>query len=144
MFGDNTRTRTLAGTVPYLSPELFKAYQEMKYKINYNPYKSDVFSLGLVFLYCCTHYKLEQKDRVAMSPEQLENLIKKLRKEIKSRYSEVYNISKLLKLMLKLDENERLDFLALKTLVNEHKYLSNNKKFQDFELDNSELHEIYK
>ena len=55
----NTITRTLTGTVPYLSPELFKAYVEMKYKSNYNPYKSDVFSLGLVFLYLCTLHKFD-------------------------------------------------------------------------------------
>jgi serine/threonine protein kinase len=49
--GDNTKTRTLIGTVAYLSPELLKDHLDFKYKSNYNPYKSDVFSLGLVFLY---------------------------------------------------------------------------------------------
>lgn len=57
--GENTRTRTLIGTVAYLSPELFQAYRELKYKQLYNPFKSDVFSLGLVFLYFGTFHRFD-------------------------------------------------------------------------------------
>lgn len=61
---DNTRTRSLIGTVSYLSPELYKAYKEGKVTTNYNPLKSDVYSLGLVALYFCSLKKLFGKDRV--------------------------------------------------------------------------------
>jgi serine/threonine protein kinase len=57
--GENTKTRTLIGTVAYLSPELFQAYRDLRYKSNYNPFKSDVFSLGLVFLYFGTLHRFE-------------------------------------------------------------------------------------
>ena len=51
----NTTTyRTLMGTLTFLSPELLTAYKSNKRLIQYNPYKSDVYSLGLVFLYFMT------------------------------------------------------------------------------------------
>lgn len=59
--GENTKTRTLIGTVAYLSPELFQAFKDLKYKSYYNPYKSDVFSLGLVFLYFASLHRIDMK-----------------------------------------------------------------------------------
>lgn len=60
---DSTRTRTLMGTVSYLSPELLKAYRENKYNVAYNPHRSDVYSMGLVALFFCSLGKLLAKDR---------------------------------------------------------------------------------
>ena len=41
---------TVIGTPYYLSPELFKAYREKMHLVNYKAYKSDTYSLGLLFL----------------------------------------------------------------------------------------------
>ena len=52
------------GTLNYLSPELLFAFKENKFAFNYNPYKSDVYSLGLVFLYFCSLCKPNYKERI--------------------------------------------------------------------------------
>ena len=61
---ENTKTRTLIGTIGYLSPELLEAYKSHQYHTSYNPFKSDVYSLGLVFLYFCSFRKLGFKQRL--------------------------------------------------------------------------------
>ena len=50
---DSTKERTVIGTPYYLSPELNKAYMDKMGNVKNNPYKSDVYSLGLVFLEFC-------------------------------------------------------------------------------------------
>lgn len=47
---DMTENRTVIGTPYYLSPELFLAYRQKQNLTNYKVYKSDCYSLGLVFL----------------------------------------------------------------------------------------------
>lgn len=51
---DNTENRTVTGTPYYLSPELFTAFKKKSHETNYKAYKSDCYSLGLVFLEFCT------------------------------------------------------------------------------------------
>lgn len=50
---------TIFGTVPFLAPELLK--MKSKKIISTNPFKSDVFSLGLVLLYLVTNKKFSSK-----------------------------------------------------------------------------------
>lgn len=95
------------GTITYLSPELLAAYKENKFTINYNPYKSDAYSLGLVFLYFCSLIKLNYKDR----GNDEEEYISKALESIKDRYNNIAGLIKILKLMLKLSEVDRPDFL---------------------------------
>lgn len=68
-FCDNiTRTRTLIGTLSFISPELYDSYKiEHKDYTSYNPFKSDMFSLGLVFLYFGTSKKISANERNKMS-----------------------------------------------------------------------------
>lgn len=97
---DSTRTRTLMGTVSYLSPELLKAYRENKYNVAYNPHRSDVYSLGLVAVYFCSLGKLLAKDRGEDEEEKVLMLIK----QIKRAYKGIFGLSKTLKQMLKYNE----------------------------------------
>jgi serine/threonine protein kinase len=60
----NTKTRTLMGTLGFLSPELFSTYRASKMHAQYNPYKSDVFSLGLCILFFCTFKKMSGAERL--------------------------------------------------------------------------------
>ena len=46
-----TQFRTVTGTPNYLSPELFSLNENKAYYGVYDPYKSDVYSLGLCILY---------------------------------------------------------------------------------------------
>ena len=51
---DQTKEGTVIGTPFYLSPELLQAHMKHQHLTNYNPFKSDVYSLGLVILeFCC-------------------------------------------------------------------------------------------
>lgn len=51
---ENTQQNTMVGTRHYLSPELAKAKDNNLHQLFYNPIKSDIFSLGLVFLQVLT------------------------------------------------------------------------------------------
>jgi serine/threonine protein kinase len=58
---DNTKERTVIGTPYYLSPELYQAFIEKKNLTNYKAYKSDVYSLGLLFIEFCLFSKINQR-----------------------------------------------------------------------------------
>ena len=53
--------------MPFLAPELLK--MKSKKIISANPFKSDVFSLGLVLLYLITNKKFSSKERLEISEE---------------------------------------------------------------------------
>jgi serine/threonine protein kinase len=55
--GENVDEATILGTVPFLAPELIKI--KSKKMVSSNPFKSDVFSFGLVFLYLITFKKFK-------------------------------------------------------------------------------------
>ena len=60
-FCDYTKEMTVIGTPYYLSPELFRAYRQKMNLVNYKVYKSDTYSLGLVFLEFCSLKKMEER-----------------------------------------------------------------------------------
>lgn len=57
--GDNMEEATILGTVPFLAPELIKI--KSKKLTSSNPFKSDVFSFGLVVLYIVTFKKFKSQ-----------------------------------------------------------------------------------
>jgi serine/threonine protein kinase len=58
---ENTKERTVIGTPYYLSPELYQAHTEKRNLTNYNPYKSDVYSLGLLFIEFCLYKRVDNR-----------------------------------------------------------------------------------
>jgi serine/threonine protein kinase len=52
----------LVGTVPFLAPELVRNYSNQK--VCNNPFKSDVFSLGLCLVYLVTFKKFKSAERL--------------------------------------------------------------------------------
>jgi serine/threonine protein kinase len=100
---------TIIGTPNYLSPELRDGYQKYKDQLcgkymEYLPYKSDVYSLGLVFLYMITMEKLD----VGLDLDILKKTVSEKLKRIKHE-----NIRELLTLMLVFDQENRPDFKKL-------------------------------
>lgn len=109
------QSTTLAGTPLYLSPKLRQAYAKymlgMKPELNHNTFKSDVYSLGLTFLYMAS---FEDSSSI-------------VNKEINSMQAETdFRISKLhytqyfksiLGSMLRVDEDERKDFIELENIL---------------------------
>ena len=58
---------TIYGTVPFLAPELIKTNSQKI--ISSNPFKSDVFSFGLVMLYVIIQKKFTSKERLEVNEE---------------------------------------------------------------------------
>lgn len=69
-FCDQTKEMTVIGTPYYLSPELYRAYKQTMHLVNYKAYKSDCYSLGLLFLEFCTLRKID--DRLNNEREKVE------------------------------------------------------------------------
>jgi serine/threonine protein kinase len=102
-------TMTAVGTPLYVSPlvrsALARAMESGSFKVHHNPFKSDVYSLGLILLYMTTLKSIE--DLCSMST---------LETKINQRLSKLedYPILKTtLEKMLKVNESERCDFNEL-------------------------------
>ena len=81
--------------------------------LQYNAFKSDVFSLGLCFLLACTlSYQPLYLLRNANNMANIEPIIDEY---IINRYSK--NISDLLFKMLQLEEKDRPDFIELESMI---------------------------
>jgi serine/threonine protein kinase len=114
---DDSITISLAGTPLYLSPILRASFitmnaQRKNERPMHNPYKSDVYSLGISFLAMAN---LRTPNELA-TLDHLETKIEKVINDI--AYSEV--VKALLGLMLKVEENERVDFLQLREKFREY------------------------
>jgi len=97
-----------------LSPELLKAYAEKNTKPNYNPYLSDVFSLGMTALYICTLGDIEDVYNWINLSINTQRLNSKLH-SLKTIYSE--KIVRIIEKMVKIDANERPDFWTLEAMI---------------------------
>ena len=113
-FTKNTSVQTVRGTELYMSPILFNALrQNPENDLQYNAFKSDVFSLGLCILLACTlSYQPLYQMRNANNMANIKAIIGKY---INNRYSK--NISDLLFKMLQLEEKDRPDFIELESII---------------------------
>jgi serine/threonine protein kinase len=106
---------TLRGTELYMSPILFYGLQRRIFDLKHNTYKSDVFSLGMCVLFAAT-----LKIKVLCKIREFNNdkkVLDFLHKMLKERYSEKF--INLIALMLKLNEDDRVDFIELEKILNE-------------------------
>jgi len=112
-----TEKQTLRGTELYMSPLLFYGLRSRKIKryIKHNPYKSDVFSLGLCLLFAATLCVESLYDvRELKSNVSIKIIIEKY---LKNRYS--YKIINIISDMLDINETTRADFIELKNRIDE-------------------------
>ena len=102
--------QTIRGTEMYMSPILFKAVKFKPYSLTkYNSFKSDVFSLGLCFLYASSlDAEILFKVREILDMEKIGIIVNQY---LGHRYSQEF-INVLL-YMLQVDENYRPDFIEL-------------------------------
>lgn len=106
----------------FLSPELLNFLNEKKIKPEYNVYKADVFSIGILVLECLTLNNGENYF------DFLENIVlfEKIEQDlflVKNQYGE--NIVNLIRMMLQ-SENERPDFKQLKGIFQDYRNLGTN------------------
>ena len=114
-FCQDTSTQTVRGTELYMSPILFKAlHQKPTMDLQYNAYKSDVFSLGLCILLAGTlSYQVLYDIREINDMSVLTSIVKE---SLRDYYSEkFFNI---LVNMLQINEKDRVDFIELEALIN--------------------------
>ena len=110
-----TEKQTLRGTELYMSPILFFGLRSRKIKkyIKHNPYKSDVFSLGLCTLFAATLCFESLYDiRELKSNVSIKIIIEKY---LKKRYS--YKFINIICNMLDIYETSRDDFIELKKRI---------------------------
>jgi serine/threonine protein kinase len=110
---NESKKKTIRGTEFYMSPLLYAGNLESKYDIQHNPFKSDVFSLGYCFIYASSlDYEIINEIRKISDQNKLRQILKKYFPKIyTSRYIEL-----LLK-MIVTDENQRIDFIGLQSLL---------------------------
>ncbi|CAD8108628.1 unnamed protein product [Paramecium primaurelia] len=155
---EEQRSRTIGGTVLYQAPEVYRAFKRRKHQAKYNPYKSDVFSLGLVFLLFATTHNMTKQQREELFDDEMKlyNYLREKRKQVKELYPRIKGVSKILKLMLDISPDQRYDFSQLSQIIEERQYLEvkspakiNHKHLQsivnldDFQLDIKNKEDVY-
>ena len=112
-FEENTRKQTVRGTELYMSPILFKALQMNAVDgVQYNAYKSDVFSLGMCFLLAsCLNYQSLYDIREVYDMEILKEIVEKYLKNYSNNYIN------LIINMLQINERLRPDFIELNSMI---------------------------
>ena len=102
-------TYPVSGTVNFLSPLQIQAYRAHETTVKHDPYKSDVYSLGLVFLSMCSVKCVEGMNEGERLEERLQEEIAGL--NVGNWMKEV------LRRMLSVSERHRPDFCTLKKWV---------------------------
>ena len=113
-FSKDTSIQTIRGTELYMSPILFNALRNSSFEdLQYNAFKSDVFSLGLCILLAASlTYKPLSELRDIREMNSMKLLIER---HLKERYSQ--NFIEVLFNMLQLEEKNRPDFIELESMM---------------------------
>ena len=115
---------TLRGTELYMSPALYSGLKNNRDDVNHDPYKSDVFSLGLCFFYASTlNFELLYQLREIFNSKNMNGVIKQ---QLNKKYSSTYIY--ILSHMLEIDESQRFDFPNLVEFIEEHYDSNGNLK----------------
>ena len=103
---------TLRGSELFMSPLLYQGFKFNKKNITHNPYKSDMFSLGLCFLYAISlNLRVLEYIREISDMNSIKNILNKFLD--KNIYSE--KLIKIIYRMIDLQEEKRFDFEELVT-----------------------------
>ena len=124
-FEGDTSKQTVRGTELYMSPILFKALHDCpEIDLEYNAYKSDVFSLGLCMLLASTlGFQALYDIRELYDNNKIKKIIEKY---LSVRYSKDY--IKLISSMLQIKEKNRPDFIELQENIQKIYYHKDKKE----------------
>jgi len=110
---DGIIIQKIRGSELFLSPIAFKGLHNGLQTIKHNTFKSDVFSLGMCFLYAATLiYGALNSIREVYDMNAIKKIVNKF---LGKRYSQ--NLINLILSMLQVDERKRPDFLQLELLT---------------------------
>ena len=113
---ENNDRKTLRGTDFYMSPLLYEGLMHNVNYVQHNPYKSDVFSLGLSMIIAATlNSNIIEEIRKIKQEEDIREL---LTVNFNGRYSNffIYLMAK----MIEIEEKNRPDFIELNKIVKNH------------------------
>ncbi|CAK87362.1 unnamed protein product (macronuclear) [Paramecium tetraurelia] len=119
---ETIQTISVVGTKSYLAPELLNAETS---KLKHNPFKSDVYSLGLCFLYLVTLQQWHSRQKINSQIE--EEIITDYMRHVQRITESDQIILTILKKMLQINPNERPDFIELKAILQQ---LKENQSYQ--------------
>ena len=105
--------QTIKGSKLYMSPILYYALKRKEENVIHNPYKSDVFSLGMCSLFAASFTRKLLCDIREIKDMNLISQI--INKALNKRYS--HKFINLIVKMLQLDEKLRFDFLELEEYI---------------------------
>ena len=102
--------QTFVGSELFMSPLLYNGLRQNKNTINHNPFKSDVYSLGLCFLYAMTLNLNVIK--IIREKKYLKNKVDVI-KNIKDLPEYPIRLWNIIFKMIEYEENNRYDFIEL-------------------------------
>ena len=110
---DGIIIQKIRGSELFMSPILFKGYRSGKQQIRHNTYKSDVYSLGVCFLFAAS--LSFEGPNVIREVYDMKIIRRVLNQQLQRRYSQ--NLINLIFTMLQVDENKRPDFTQLELMI---------------------------
>ena len=114
--GNGNMLSEIKGTEAFLSPIMFEALVRNQKKVKHNLYKSDVYSLGLCFVFAITRnlYVL-QKIKEIKQEEKIKKIIVENKADKKIEYTQ--DFLNLLAKLLFWEEKNRMDFIELNNFL---------------------------
>ena len=111
----------IKGSEAFLSPILYEALIKNKKMVKHNIFKSDVFSLGLCFVFALTkNLFILQKIKGIKSKDNVKFMI------LQNLYDKKFEINNIfldiISKMITLDEKYRPDFIELNNLIKDNKF----------------------
>ena len=115
----NKKEHTLIGSVLFMSPLVYDGFRQNKRYISHNPFKSDIYSLGLCFVYAiCLNLDAVKNIR---EMKYKENITKNIESKLKINYSP--RLMNIIYKMIEYEENNRYDFEQLEKELEKITYL---------------------
>lgn len=110
---------TIIGTQSYMSPEILEALLNEDDSVVVNPYKSDVFSFGLIILELATQSQIKHKNNINTLQQQIQKHLHFFESVYKQNLQknedliELQTLQENLRLSLEIDPKNRPDFIDL-------------------------------
>ena len=110
---DGIIIQKIRGSELFMSPIVFKGYRSGKQQIKHNAFKSDVYSLGICFLFAAS--LSFEGPNILREVYDMKIFRKVLNQQLQKRYSQ--NLINLILTMLQVEESKRPDFVELELMV---------------------------